>query len=515
MENKEYSFTEYLRKSKYSILIIIGVIFFAFGGRIISQSFSIDTELYINDIGNVNRWDWWISLNRWGLVLLNNIFQIESLPIFTSNFLCVVLIILYSIGFNYLFYKYTKDDCKEQFLKYQFIFPILFVTNPIFAEQYNFILQNVSVAFTVLLIPIILLIIDKAGSIDNKLKKIISYLIATSLLILSFGVYQSVILLYIVTVVVCYLLKIFKDNDNNWKYLGKQIGIFLLSAIIYFIIGKILTKGNSTSYLQMAWLTDSIIQCLKNIMVCIKAVIKCEGIFYNIGYVISLVISIIFVLYLCVKKKIKLGVIIAICGLLLSPFYIMIITGVDQLKRTQFNYPFVAAIILMYTVIYFSKIDKTKWLKNVLIIVSCVITYSQAYNTSNLFYTVDVTYKSDEEFAYNLMGNVEAKEWYNPDVEYTIIFVGRHQKELKNAYLKSEVIGSSFFSFDYEYIYGVNSRGIAFLNILGYKLNEPTVDEFEMAKKYVEENNIKIWPNKDAIQLIDNSKIIVRLSEEY
>ena len=106
MENKEYSFTEYLRKSKYSILIIIGVIFFAFGGRIISQSFSIDTELYINDIGNVNRWDWWISLNRWGLVLLNNIFQIESLPIFTSNFLCVVLIILYSIGFNYLFYKF-------------------------------------------------------------------------------------------------------------------------------------------------------------------------------------------------------------------------------------------------------------------------------------------------------------------------------------------------------------------------------------------------------------------------
>jgi len=202
-------------------------------------------------------------------------------------------------------------------------------------------------------------------------------------------------------------------------------------------------------------------------------------------------------------------------ALLLSPFNIMIITGVDQLKRTQFNYPFVAAIILMYTVIYLSKIDKVKWLKNIFIILTCIIAYSQAYNTSNLFYTVDVTYKSDEEFAYNLMEKVEAKEWYNPNEEYTIIFVGRHQKELKNVYLKSEVIGSSFFSFDYEYIYGVNSRGIAFLNILGYKLNEPTADEFEDAKKYVEENNIKIWPNKEAIQLINNNKIIVRLSEEY
>mgnify|MGYP000133373019 CR=1 FL=1 len=37
---------------------------------------------------------------------------------------------------------------------------------------------------------------------------------------------------------------------------------------------------------------------------------------------------------------------------------------------------------------------------------------------------------------------------------------------------------------------------------------------FEEAKKYVEENNIKEWPNEEAIKLVDN-KIIVRLSEEY
>ena len=141
IEKKSDNFVEYLKKSKYSILIITVFILLAFGERIISQSFSIDTELYIDQIGTAGRWDWWITLNRWGLVLLNNIFQLGSLPIFASNFLTVMLIIAYSIGFNYLFYKYTKDDYKEKFLKYQFIFPILFVTNPIFAEQYNFILQ--------------------------------------------------------------------------------------------------------------------------------------------------------------------------------------------------------------------------------------------------------------------------------------------------------------------------------------------------------------------------------------
>lgn len=512
--DKENDFMKYLKKSKYSIIIIIGVILFAFGERIISQSFSIDTELYIGEIGAAGRWNWWITLNRWGLVLLNKIFQMGSLPIFASNFLTVILIIAYSIGFNYLFYTYTKEEYKEKFLKYQFIFPILFVTNPIFAEQYNFILQNISVAFTVFLIPIILLIIDKASKVENKIQKILYYVISIALLILSFGVYQSVILLYIVTVGVCYLLKVLKDNDNNWKYLGKQIGIFLAAALVYFVIGKVLAKGSSTSYLQMAWLKDSVEQCLKNIYVCVKAVIKCEGIFYNIGYVISILISAIFIIYLCKKKKLKIGVIISIIGLLSAPFYIMIITGVDQLKRTQFNYPFVAAIVIMYTVIYLSKIDKLRWLKNAFIVLVCILAYTQSYNTANLFNTVDVQYRSDEAFAYDLMSKIESKDWYNPKEDYKIIFVGRHQKQLKNVYLKSEVIGSSFFAFDYEYIYGVNSRGITFLNILGYKLEQPTAAEFEEAKKYVEENNIKEWPNEEAIKLVDN-KIIVRLSEEY
>ena len=170
MENtkNKNEFLEYLKKSKVSIIIIVGFVLFAFGLRLISQSFSIDTEIYINEIGKEGRWQWLISLNRWGLVLLNQLFQMNTLPIYASNFLTVLFIIAYSIGFNYLFYTYMKEEYKENFLKYQFIFPILFVTNPIFAEQYNFILQNASVAFTVLLIPIILLVIDKASGYQKK-----------------------------------------------------------------------------------------------------------------------------------------------------------------------------------------------------------------------------------------------------------------------------------------------------------------------------------------------------------
>lgn len=517
MENtkNKNEFLEYLKKSKVSIIIIVGFVLFAFGLRLISQSFSIDTELYINEIGTEGRWQWWISLNRWGLVLLNQFFQMNTLPIYASNFLTVLFIIAYSIGFNYLFYTYMKEEYKENFLKYQFIFPILFVTNPIFAEQYNFILQNASVAFTVLLIPIILLVIDKASGYQEKCKKYLCYTIAIALLILSFGVYQSVILLYIATVAICYLLKIIKEKNNCWSYLGKQIAIFMIAAFVYFVIGKILAGENTTSYLQLAWLENSIKQCLINILYCVKSVLKCEGIFYNIGYLLAIGTFIGFVIYMLVKKKLKIGMMIATIGILAAPFYIMIITGVDQLKRTQFNYSFVVGISLMLLVVFLAQKEKLKIIKNIAIIVILVIAYQQSYYTANLFYTADMVYRSDEAFAYQLMNEVEKKEWYDPNQTYKIIFVGRHQKELKNVYLKSEVIGSSFFAFDYQYIYGLNSRAISFLRTLGYHFQEPSAEEFENAKQYVEENQIEPWPNEDSITLQDEDKIVIRLSAEY
>lgn len=511
---KRNQLLEYLKQSKYSILIITLVILFAFGERIISQSFSIDTEIYISQIGTANRWDWLIGLNRWGLVLLNRIFQMNSLPIFASNFLTVILMIGYSVLFNYLFYTYIKDEYKEKFLKFQFIFPVIFVTNPIFAEQYNFILQNVSVAFTIALIPIILLLIDKASVSKKILQKAIYYIISIFMLILSFGVYQSVILLYIVTVAVCYLLKVLKDQDNSWKYLGKQIGIFLIAAILYFVTGKLL-GGNNSSYLQSAWQKESIHQCISNIINAIKPVLKCEGIFYNFGYLLSLGFSLIFIIYLGVKKKLKVGVLIAMAGLLAAPFYIMIITGVDQLKRTQFNYSFVVGIILMFTIIVLSQKEKLRWVRNIVMVLIAIIVYTQSYTTANLFHTVDVVFQNDVAFAHRLIGKVEEKEWYNPNEKYTIIFVGRHEKEYKNVYLKSEVIGSSFFAFDYQYIYGVNSRANCFLRSLGYEFDQPSAQEFEEAKQYVEKNEIKAWPSEDSIILKDNNKIIIRLSEEY
>ena len=503
----------YLKKSKVSILIIVIFTLFAFGQRLISGAFSIDTEIHINQLGTSVNDIWWTQLGRWGLVLLNKFTQMNTLPIFTQNFLTIFIMIMYSIAFNYLFYTLINDKYKNIFLKYQFIFPIIFITNPIFAEQYNFILQNVSVALSIFMIPITILIIHKAMDEKNKVKKLFFYIVSIIIASICFGVYQSIILLYIATVVVCYLLKVLNENDNNWKYLFTQILIFLIVAIVYSIISKILGQGNY--YLQSAWGESGIKQCLKNIFYCVKNVLYCDTIFYNIGYVISIFGVIGIVGYLAIKKRLKIGIIIALIGLMAAPFYINVVTGVDQLKRTQFNYPFVIGIVMTLLIMFLAEKEKLKYITKLGLIFVIGLAYMQAYTTSSLFYTADITYKSDESFAHNLVENIYEKSWYKENEEYTIIFVGEHLQNLKNAYLKSEIIGRSFFEFDYQYIYGVNQGATAFLEILGYKFKMATAEEFENAKKYVEENNVPIYPKEDAIQLVDNDKIIVRLSDEY
>ena len=512
-ESKKENIFEFIKKSKVSIIIIVLFALFAYGQRLISSGFSIDTELYINQLGtNVNS-EWWIGLGRWGLVFLNNFIQLGTLPIFTNNFLTLVIIIAYSITYNYLFYTLIGEKYKKAFLKFQFIFPIIFITNPVFAEQYNFIIQNVGVAMAILMIPIAMSLINKAMEEENKVKKYSLYLIAIGMSVIGFGVYQSIILLYIATVVVCYLLKVISTNDNNWKYLFKQIGIFLIMAIGYLLISKILGEGNT--YLKSAWGQDGILQCLTNIITCIKNVLYCDTIFYNIGYIVSLVVAVGIIIYLIVKKKMKIGIVIALVGLFLAPFYIMIITGVDQLKRTQFNYSFMIAVIMTLLVVFLAQKEKLKYLTVVALLISLEIAYMQSFNTASLFYTADVTYKADESFANELAKDIYEKEWYDENNEYKLIFVGEHLHNLKNTYLESEIIGRSFFEFDYQYLYGVNQRATAFLEILGYKFNTPTNEEFEEAKNYVEENDVPIYPKENSIQLVDTDKKNIRLSEEY
>ena len=508
MKEKKLNITEYLKNSKIPIMIIIFFLLFAFGERLISDSFSIDTELYINHY--LKYFNWWIGLNRWGLVIVNKLLSIGPLVIFQSNLLTVCFIAVYSILFMYLFYLYIPKKWEENYLKVQFILPIIFITNPIFAEQYNFINQNVGISLGITLCAIsnILLYFSEK---ESNIKKHILNVIAIAIAVFSFGIYQSMIPLYILIVACTYFLECISKNNSCWKYLGKKIIQFAIICLLYLIISKII--GGENSYLQSGWKTEGL-ACFKYIYYVIVDTLKCNTLFYNISYLIAILMMVGINIYLIIRKKNNIGILLSSIGLLLAPFYIMIITGVDQLKRTQFNYSFVIGFIILICCIIILNYKKFKVIGIFVILLSLAIAYQQSVITGRLFSSDNIRFKSDTILANKIQNQIEKKDWYNSKEKYTLVILGQKPCTAINFYEKGEVIGHSFFEFDYQYIYGPSQRANAFMKTLGYDYKEPTQKEFDKAKEYVVKNKTEEFPSEKSIVKMDKNIIIVRLSKD-
>ena len=507
MKNRELSLKDFIKSSKVPILIILFFLLLFFGIRLISNSFSIDTEFYINHYKT--DWNWWLGLNRWGLVFINNLLSIGPLVIFQANFMTMVFILVYSVLFSYLFYLYIPDKFKEKYLKYQFIFPIIFITSPIFAEQYNFTNQNVAVSLAICLCAISLILFHHADKL-NKGKRILINIIALAITVLAFGVYQSIVPLFILIVACLYFLECLRTQDNSWKFLGNMIIKFIIICIIYFIISKIV--GGENSYLQTGWSAFGI-DCFKNIYNVIISVLKCDTIFYNVSYLIAIVMMVGINIYLFLKKKNNFGIVISSIGILLAPFYIMFITGVDQLKRTQFNYSFVIGFIFLIAFLLLITHKKVKYIGYFVMILALGIAYKQSVITGTLFYSDSVRFENDTILATKIQNKIEEKDWYGSNEDYTLVILGNKPCSAVNCYLQGEVMGHSFFAFDYQYVYGPSQRANAFMKTLGYDYDIPTEEEFTMAKEYAKNEHVGIFPSSDSIVKKDDI-IIVRLSDE-
>lgn len=500
-------FIDFIKKSRGPILIILFFLLLTYGARLANNGFSIDTEIYMKDYGET--YTWWMSLNRWALVLFNQVFSMSNLLIFQTNFLTTCLILVYSILFNYLFYLFIDKKYEKSFYKFQFIFPIIMLTSPIFAEMYNFAILNTGIAAGICMIASSLIIYEKLAKDDKKSIRILSIIVSIALTTFAFGIYQGIVPLYLLIVAACYTLKCYKEKDISIKWLIEHIILFGICAAFYFLICKLFCPANS--YLNSGWSTDGL-TCFQYIYEVIVRTLHCETIYYNISYLIALAMILAVNIILLVKKKNNLGIIIGSIGIAMSPFFINIITGVDQLKRTQFNYSFCIGIVFfLFILIVYNK--NYKYLCYAFVVLALGISYKQAMISGELFYSDEVRYQNDVLLAQRIETMIEEKKWYDSNEKYTMILLGEVQNKAKNSYLKGEVMGKSFFEFDSKNYGGVSTRAPAFMETLGYYYNTPTAAEYNQAKKYLLDNDVAVFPNKDCIIKKDN-KIIIRLSED-
>jgi hypothetical protein len=164
---------------------------------------------------------------------LLHINEFNPFTAFASTF---CLIWLFTISYCYIIAIFQQKTDKNYAL---IPFALVFITSPIWAEQFYFALQSTEVALTILLCPYAIYFLFR-GLIYNEIGKVVFAFLS---LILMVSVYQATVVLFVGGTFACFMLLIETSDSKLQTCRGLCLKIFvvLISAmVIYTIIDKLL-----------------------------------------------------------------------------------------------------------------------------------------------------------------------------------------------------------------------------------------------------------------------------------
>ena len=498
------NFIEFIKKNPEMVICSIVSLFFCYGFRIFNYSITIDSVSMAVDYDLM--FNTFISSGRFGYALTKKLFGLNQLDSNFSLILMGITILLYSYVMCYVFN--TLNKVKTMHKLQNIVFTTMFISAPIFAEQYNYTLQSFEIAFAMLLLAISLYL-SVVGITENK--RLLNIL---SILLLTYAVatYQSFVVLYISGAISFYLyISEYSTKKQCHNFALKQLLIWGASLVLYYILNFIIQSmtGMRNTYVGslILWKTEGIKMCVKNLSYFIFSVMSGKGIFYNSTYIV-ITIGLICYSIKVFKEKREAWIlnIVAIIGLLLSPFLISILMGTAGPIRAQMAIPFVTAFGLSFLLRY---LKQNRAIKFIVITYCFFSVFQQCKETSQLFYSDYMRYNQDVQLATEIGYDIQ-KNYPNENNNLPVIFVGWHQTQLPPSCVKGEIIGHSFFEWGHNSPWGNLPYLLQFFNSLGFRFTPGVVDSAELESTI---KNMDTWPKENSIKLI-NDVVVVKLSDE-
>ena len=420
-----------MKKNSF-ILIIIFISFITFFYRLFFPIISIDTEVFINNSHELITT--WYAINRFSLGIIKYIISGINFNIIFTNIISLSILIISLLIFSKDIVK-KKDDYLNRLLLI-----LIIITSPLIAEQFTFTMQIFEISLGYLLLILNFKLINEYIYNNKKWQLPIIVLI----LAFVFGIYQAFCLLYITLSVIYFIV-----NINNKKNTLKEIIFIVLKYIVLFIIGILLCQLFATimkstlnisnsSYLlnQVGWSTYG----LKGILYIgyyFLTVLFGTRIYYNLGYLIVIILTLIFIKKHWNKKNIILN--ISLLFLLITPFIMSIALGNETIARSQFALPFVISFVFIF---YKPKNKYYYIIPLALIVFQITITFI-LFKNDYIRYNLDL----------NLMNEIKTEISDHEDLP--VVFIGEYNNNIK---IKGDVLGSSFFNWDKETENGVKSK---------------------------------------------------------
>jgi hypothetical protein len=449
------------------------------------------------------------------------------------------LIWFFTISWCYIIAIFSKNTGRNNIL---IPFALVFMTMPVWAEQFYFLLQAAENAFIIGLCPYVIYLLYK-GFLDNEKDKIVY---ASLLLIFMTSVYQAIIPLFCCGVFACFVL--FQEHSDHepkiYRNLCLKLFITLIgSLLIYFIIARVIIPGifhieksdyidswnnwrqkpfkeNVNNILRFGYTitmgNNSLFQAIVNPIIAnhAKTGIQAAEALANqskiLGNSILLPCTVLFLYKISsIMRKVipsgrRLLYILAGIGIPLSIILLAIIGGTLPVSRSLYSLPLALAFMFFFLI--------KSYKKKVCAVIACIALLTAGYQaqiTAQLFYSDQIRYNEDVRLAFELEKLIVQVQ---PDGQkLPVVLVGKYQStaRFRVNFLQGEVIGHSFFDWGF-YPEHITERGLPFMKSLGIYFDMPDKDQINLAVE--EAASIPSYPDPNCVRRI-NDFIVVKISE--
>jgi len=531
-------FCNFCRNNIPLIIAVTITLFFTYGIKLFMNSIGIDTEIFMADKSHMLKWS--MSIGRFGYVLLAKLWYIKEFNPFTAFFTAFCLIWFFTISWCYIVAIFSRDTVRNNKL---IPFALVFMTMPVWAEQFYFLLQAAENTLIISLCPYVIYFLFK-GFLDNEKRKIICAFI---LLVFMISVYQAIVPMFCCGVFICFLLLQEHSDYEPRIYRSLCFKLFItliISLAVYSFIDRIIIpvvfhidKSNYVDEMNK-WgrrsLRENIIRILgfgysitighiplvQNIVhpliarytnIDIKSIDKIVNISRVCGNILLLPAAVFFLIKITLVMRVTIPLkrrflyILAGIGIPLCIILLAVIGGSRPPVRSLYALPLASAFMLFYLI-------KT-YKKKAAFIVTCLSLFVAVYQaeiTAQLFYSDQMRYNEDVRFAYelnNLITQVQPAHEKLP-----VVIAGRYQitSQYRTNFLQGEVIGHPFFEWDFPLPTSPTLRGLIFMKSLGINFDIPEENQIEQALKEAE--SMPYYPNPGCVKRMQDF-IVVRISE--
>ena len=494
-----------------------------------------DWSLIYEPLGHVR---WFLSIGRWGNVLLWLLFQ--------KNIFAPALTLFMSCAL-FIFSGYTA--CKLLDIRNRFdrlLFISLFLFSPVLAEPFNYKHYHIGIGVSVFLTVLSLYFIRKVFEEKTNLKSIISskYLIYSILMLtFSFGTFQGAALLFLCATFAFLLVRMLKE-DKIQTLVRVSLIIFsigLISVFLSLVITKIIQILYNITPTEEVYYEYSLVNSFSDIVFTVKRFLSYFHQFlFRDQYLWPLSIKVIFLIFLLtfltsfilrLRKQTKFNIIKSLFFLLLLILFFVSpwILGLLRMPGNTYRYNALLGLIMVYPfiIIYTIKLVENTKLKFILRILSVyiVISFMLLQNVASLStYTNNLR---DLHMATNILSRVEMLN-ENNDFKKLYIFGNvkdrtkypfRYEKigkirPMNSSSLERSILNAQIFRLEHlmglisfrdkEDFIGVETNSITWEFLL-----RVTRSNDENKKKFLKEaQKSDIWPKKNSIVFIGEIVIV-------